>query len=107
HKGGSRVTEVKLLEPVRTEITVPLAPDQAFELFTAGLDKWWLRSHHIGEAPLRQCVLEGREGGRWYEIGEDGSECDWGRVLAWEPPTRLVVAREHHGELMYDADPVS
>jgi uncharacterized protein YndB with AHSA1/START domain len=97
------MTEVQLLEPVRTEITVPLSPAEAFELFTDGLDTWWVRGHHIGDAPLRQAVLEGREGGRWYEIGEDGSECDWGRVLVWAPPARLVLAWQINADWKYDA----
>jgi uncharacterized protein YndB with AHSA1/START domain len=97
------VTEIQLLEPVRTETTVPLSPAEAFKLFTDGLDRWWVRGHHIGDAPLLQAVLEGHVGGRWYEIGEDGSECDWGRVLAWEPPTRLVLAWQINAEWKYDA----
>jgi uncharacterized protein YndB with AHSA1/START domain len=101
------MSEVHVLEPVRTEITVPLAPNMAFELFTAGLDTWWVRGHHIGTAPLKRAVLEGREGGRWYEIDEDGSECDWGRVLVCEPPARLVLAWQIDADWKYDKDLVT
>ena len=94
----------KALAPVRTQITVPLAPAEAFVLFTDGIDRWWLRSHHIGAAPLRTAVLEPRSGGRWYEVGEDGSEQSWGRVLAWEAPDRVVLAWQLNAEWTYDPD---
>ena len=62
------------------------------------------RSHKIGPEALEQAVLEGREGGRWYERDTDGSECEWGKVLVWEPPSRLVLAWQITGEWAYDAD---
>jgi uncharacterized protein YndB with AHSA1/START domain len=54
---------------------------------------------------MAEAILEPREGGRWYERGIDGSECDWGRVLAWEPPHRLVVTWQVNGYWQYDPDP--
>jgi uncharacterized protein YndB with AHSA1/START domain len=78
--------------PVRTAVTVPLSPGQAFTLFTEGYHSWWPHSHHIGAAELAETVLEPRAGGRYYERGVDGSECDWGRVLACDPPHRIVVS---------------
>ena len=65
---------------------------RTFEIFTDGFDTWWPRSHHIGKSPMKKAVPEGREGGRWYAEQADGTECDFGRVLAWEPPHRLVMA---------------
>jgi uncharacterized protein YndB with AHSA1/START domain len=76
----------------RREIVVNVPQQRAFELFTEGFDSWWPRSHHIGAADLREAAIEPRAGGRWYERGEDGSECDWGRVLAFEPPSRLLLS---------------
>ena len=47
------------------------------------------KEHHIGKAALKDCVIEPKVNGRWYELGEDG---EWGKVLAWDPPRRLVLA---------------
>jgi uncharacterized protein YndB with AHSA1/START domain len=81
--------------------------EHAFQVFTEGLDKWWDSSHHLGPSERRQALLEGREGGRLYEIGVDGSECDWGRVLAWEPPHRLLLAWQIDGSWQFDPNLVT
>ena len=88
--------------PVRKAITVEVSPERAFEVFTARFASWWPASHHIGASAYKTSVLEPRVGGRWYEIGEDGSECNWGDVLAWEPPRRLVLAWRISGAWQYD-----
>jgi uncharacterized protein YndB with AHSA1/START domain len=89
---------------IRHSITVDAPPERAFAVFTAGHDRWWPREFHIGGAELQEAVIEPRVGGRWYERDVDGSECVWGEVLAWEPPTRLVLAWRITGEWAYDAD---
>jgi uncharacterized protein YndB with AHSA1/START domain len=89
---------------VRQTITVAAPQERAFRMFTEGFDQWWPRTHKIGGAELAEAVLEGREGGRWYERDLDGSECDWGTVLVWDPPARLVLAWQITGEWAYDAD---
>ncbi len=88
--------------PVRKQLVVEASPEHAFDVFTAGFSKWWPASHHIGAAAYRAAVIEPREGGRWFEIGEDGSECDWGDVLTWEPPVRLVLAWRLGADWKYD-----
>ena len=50
-------------------------------------------------------ILEPHEGGRWYECGVDGTECDWGRVLAWEPPHRVLFTWQINGHWQFDPDP--
>jgi len=89
---------------VRQAVTVSASRERAFEVFTREFNRWWPRSHKIGPAALAEAVIEGREGGRWYERDVDGSECEWGRVLVWEPPARLVLAWQISGEWAYDAD---
>jgi uncharacterized protein YndB with AHSA1/START domain len=93
------------VEPVRHAVTVPLAVAAAFSLFTTEFDSWWPRHHHIGAAELREAIIEPVAGGRWYERGVDGSECDWGQVLAYEPPGRLLLRWQINGKWEYDADP--
>jgi uncharacterized protein YndB with AHSA1/START domain len=72
--------------------TVRTTPEKAFAIFTDGFDRWWPKTHSIGDSPLKKAVLEPGVGGRWYGLHEDGSEGLWGDVVAWEPPTRLVLA---------------
>ncbi|MGH3980448.1 MAG: SRPBCC family protein [Pseudonocardiaceae bacterium] len=52
---------------------------------------FWPAEHSIGTAAIADVVVEPRVGGRWFERGVDDSECDWGRVAAWEPPGRVVL----------------
>ena len=85
--------------------TVEASSERAFRVFTERHGEWWpLATHHIGKAPARTAIIEPSEGGRWYEQGEDGSECDWGRVLVWDPPSRLVLAWQLTAEWRYDPE---
>lgn len=88
--------------PVRKTIRVNVPRERAFEVFTARFGSWWPKSHHIAAAEMQTVVIEPRLGGRWYEIGVDGAECDWGKVLAWEPPQRLVLSWHLNGKFQLD-----
>src|SRR5215469_6695706 len=87
--------------PVRKTVRVKAPLTRAFEVFTAS--SWWPREHSILKGTRQQVVLiEPHAGGRWFERGEDGSECDWGKVLAWEPPSRLLLAWQINADFKYD-----
>jgi uncharacterized protein YndB with AHSA1/START domain len=76
----------------------------AWRVFTAQMGTWWPLAHYkIGRAPAVDAVIEPRVGGLWYERGEDGSACPWGRVLAWEPPARIVLTWDIDANFQYDA----
>ena len=77
---------------VRTSIVVEAPIERAFAVFTDGIGSWWNPEHHILEADLAEMVFEPREGGHVYDRGVDGSECRWARVLAYEPPSRIVIS---------------
>lgn len=88
--------------PVRKSVRVSAPPTRAFAVFTA--IAWWPKQHSILKGTPQQAVLiEPRLGGRWFERGEDGTECDWGKVLAWEPPTRLLLSWQLNGRFEVDA----
>ncbi|RMI33302.1 SRPBCC family protein [Nocardia stercoris] len=72
---------------VRVDMVVEAPIAQAYQVFTTGIDSWWNRDHHIGPSPLAEEVVEPFEGGRLYGRCVDGTECAWGRVLVWQPPT--------------------
>jgi uncharacterized protein YndB with AHSA1/START domain len=91
--------------PLGGTVTVSVPIERAFQVFTASFNTWWPAQYHIGQVEIAEAILEPREGGRWYERGVDGSECDWGRVLAWEPPHRLVVTWQINGQWQFDPDP--
>ena len=90
---------------VRKVVTVDAPIERAFAVFTTGFDTWWPRTHHIAEAEMTEAIIEGRAGRRWYERGVDGSECDWGTVLAFDAPNHLTLSWNLDGEFHYDPDP--
>ncbi|MBI4261184.1 MAG: SRPBCC domain-containing protein [Actinobacteria bacterium] len=86
------------LDPVRQSVTVARPPEVVFRVFTERLGEWWpLDTYSIsvdeggGGAP-EAAFVEPREGGRIYERTADGAELEWGRVLVWDPPHRLVMS---------------
>lgn len=79
-----------MTEPIRETVTVPVAADEAFEHFARRLGTWWPREYTWSQDVLEEIGIEPRINGPCYEIGPHGFRCDWGRVLAWEPPHRLV-----------------
>ena len=79
-------------EAVRRTLTVPVPVDRAFALFTGELATWWPPEYTWAKDKLETIRIESGEGGRCFERGPHGFECDFGRVLAWEPPHRLVFS---------------
>ena len=92
------MTKTIQIAPVHKTITVNAAQARAFDVFTNGLDRWWPKSHNIGAAPIVRSIIEPRQGGRWYTVHEDGSECVIGRMLVWEPPRRIVFSWDINGQ---------
>lgn len=90
---------------VRKVSMVAAPPAVAWRVFTERMGTWWpLAVYKIGKANAVDAVIEPRVGGRWYERGDDGSTCDWGRVLVWEPPSRLVLSWDVSADWQYDPE---
>ena len=90
--------------PVRKSVHVNASPEHAFDTFANGIGRWWPKTHKIGPAELDRPVIEPKPGGRWYELDVDGSKCEIGKVLAWEPPARQVLIWQLTPEFTYDPD---
>jgi len=91
--------------PVRRSVRVKATPQRAFDAFTTGMGKWWPKEHSLNKnSPQQDVIIEPRIGGRWYERRQDGSTCEWGRVLIWERPHRVVLAWQINGDWTYDSD---
>ncbi|MGH3563239.1 MAG: SRPBCC domain-containing protein, partial [Mycobacterium sp.] len=97
------IESTAVVEVVRS-VTVPLPRAQTFELFTTRMTDFWPREHSIGTFEIADVVLERRSGGRWFERGVDGGECDWGRVAEWSPPHRLVLLWQIGADWRFDPD---
>ena len=77
---------------IRHEITVDAPIERAFSVFTEDFGSFKPREHNMLSVDIAETVLETRAGGRIYDRGVDGSECNWARVLAYEPPDRVVIS---------------
>lgn len=77
---------------VRMQIVVAAPIERAFRVFTEQFDRIKPREHNMLGVPIAETVFEPRVGGHVYDRGVDGSECRWARVLAYEPPHRVVIS---------------
>jgi hypothetical protein len=90
--------------PIRRSLRVKASRQKAFDTFVGRMGSWWLKTHSLVESGQKDVVIEPRAGGRWYEIGNDGGEKQWGRVLAWDAPDRVLLAWQLNAEWTYDPD---
>ena len=78
------------MDPLELEFRVECSPQHAFDVWANRASLWWPRDHTASGDSLAAFTYEPRVGGRIFERADDGTEHDWGEVLAWEPPQRLV-----------------
>ena len=90
--------------PIRKSFRVRAPQQKAFDVFLAGMGRWWPKDHSLLGSPQHDVIVEPHPGGRWYEVAEDGSETMWGKVLEWDAPSRALLAWQLNGEWTYDPD---
>jgi uncharacterized protein YndB with AHSA1/START domain len=90
---------------VAVTMTVEAPQERAFEYFTLEIGSWWNPDHHIIEAPFERMVFEPRVGGNIYDVGTDGSECRWSRILAYDPPRSFVFSWDIDPAWQLETDP--
>ena len=90
---------------VRQQIVVEAEVDRAFRVFTEQMDKIKPREHNMLGVDIAETVFEPRAGGRIFDRGTDGSECEWASVLAYEPPDRVVFSWNVSPHWQVEADP--
>jgi uncharacterized protein YndB with AHSA1/START domain len=93
--------QTKILKHV--VVDAPIA--RAFEVFTARFGDFKPREHNLLSAPITETVFEPHVGGHIIDRAEDGSECRWARVLAFEPPTRVVFSWDIGPTWQVETDP--
>jgi uncharacterized protein YndB with AHSA1/START domain len=90
---------------VRRQITVDAPIEKAFTVFTEQFGDFKPREHNLLAAPIAETVFEPRVGGHIYDRATDGTECRWARVLAYEPPDRVVFSWDIGPQWQLEADP--
>jgi uncharacterized protein YndB with AHSA1/START domain len=93
------------VEPIRKSVVVNTGVERAFELFIDKFDAIKPREHNLLPVPIAETVFEPRVGGHVYDVGIDGSQCKWARVLAYEPPSRVVFSWDIGPTWQLEADP--
>ena len=89
---------------VRNSIVVDAPIERAFSVFTDGFGTFKPREHNLLEVEIAETVFETHVGGNIYDRGVDGSECRWARVLAYEPPNRVVFSWDINPQWQIESD---
>ena len=90
---------------VHNEVVVNAPVERAFAVFTEQMDRIKPREHNMLGVDIAETVFEQRAGGRIYDRGTDGSECEWATVLAYEPPERFVFSWNITTDWKLETDP--
>lgn len=90
---------------IRHEIVVEAPIERAFSVFTKDFGSFKPAEHNLLGVEIAETVFELREGGHVYDRGIDGSECHWARVLAYEPPNRVVISWDISPYWQIETDP--
>jgi uncharacterized protein YndB with AHSA1/START domain len=90
---------------VQTTIVVEAPIERAFSVFTEGIGTWFPSEYNLLDTEIVERVFEPRVGGQIYDRGADGSECRWARVLAYEPPTRVMISWDISPQWQIETDP--
>ncbi|MCA0054698.1 MULTISPECIES: SRPBCC family protein [unclassified Mesorhizobium] len=93
------------LAPVRHFVVVEASIVHAFKVFTEDFGRFKPREHNLLAVPIAETIFEPRVGGHVYDRGVDGSECRWARVLAYDPPSRLVLSWDISPRWQIETDP--
>ncbi|MBG0564704.1 SRPBCC family protein [Actinoplanes aureus] len=96
-----------MTEVVQRQIVVEAPVEKAFTVFTERFGDFKPREHNLLGAPIAETVFEPRVGGHIYDRAEDGSECRWARILAYEPPHRVVFSWDIGPTWQLETDPAS
>jgi uncharacterized protein YndB with AHSA1/START domain len=92
------------IAPVKCSVEVKAPAAQAFELFAQNMGAWWPRGKTPAGSPHADLVVEPRKKGRWFERDAEGNETQWGEVLGWEPPNRLLLGWQLDHNFRFDAN---
>ena len=90
---------------VQSSIVVEAPIERAFSVFTDGIGSWFPPEYNLLDTEIVERVFEPRVGGHVYDRGADGSECHWARVLAYEPPERVVFSWDISPRWQIETDP--
>jgi uncharacterized protein YndB with AHSA1/START domain len=90
---------------VQASIVVEAPLERAFSVFTEGIGSWFPREYNLMNSEIVERVFEPRVGGEIYDRGADGGECHWARVLAYEPPDRVVFSWDINSQWQIETDP--
>ena len=89
---------------VRTQIVVDASLERAFRVFAEEFDRIKPREHNMLAVEIAETVFEPHQGGRIYDRGVDGSKCQWARVLAYEPPNRVIFSWDINPQWQIETD---
>lgn len=93
------------VQPIRKSVVVNIGVERAFELFVNKFDAIKPREHNLLAVPIAETIFEPRVGGHIFDLGTDGTRCEWARVLAYEPPSRVVFSWDIGPTWQLESDP--